>query len=66
MHILIDNAKRYKKGSNSSFLKDFNYDIQEGHWKSIEGRSLMDSKNVLKPPISKKNDIETGEDRKGE
>jgi hypothetical protein len=65
MHILIDNAKRFRKGSNSSFLKDFNYDIQEGYWKSLEGQSLINSNNAL-VPITKKNDIETGEDRKGE
>jgi hypothetical protein len=64
MHILIGKAKKYKKGDNNS-LKDFNYDIQAGHWKSMDGQLLISCTNFLRPQ-SKKNDIETGEDRKGE
>lgn len=65
MHILIQNVKKYRKSNNLSSLKDFNYDMGAGYWKSHSGQSLMHSENALRPQ-SKKNDIETGEDRKGE
>lgn len=65
-HILIEKAFKYaEKKVDDKFLK-CKYLIDKGYWIVNEtGEALMSSTNPLHL-MTKKNDIETGEDLKGE
>ncbi|MGV1793556.1 hypothetical protein [Rhizobium sp. A37_96] len=62
MHILQRVAKTTKANGNGLPPKA-EYDIVAGVWRSQEGLVAFDPENEM---TTKKNDLETGEDQKGE
>lgn len=65
-HILLDKAKTYKMSEEISTPKDCSYDRICGFWRNnISGEVMMvgDHSERLQ---TKKCDVETGEDQKGE
>jgi hypothetical protein len=66
-HILIEKAFKYKiPRQKENLLKNYFYDAIKGYWlNKSNGQALMLENNQFKPR-TKKEDIETGEDRKGE
>jgi hypothetical protein len=69
-HILIEKAFIYKKPNFSQrkkVLKQYKYDKISGYWINFNNK---DAPAITDPafskPITKKHDIETGEDQKGE
>lgn len=66
-HILLKYAKTYERFSGSLAPEGCEYNFQIGGWVLIESNQLVvESADPPKPPQSKKADIETGEDQKGE
>lgn len=67
MHIIIDKAKKYQKREHDiNFSTIYRYNFLRGFWENREnGLPLMVIKDNFRPG-TKKADIETGEDRKGE
>ena len=66
-HILLKYAKTYERFSGSLAPEGCEYDFYIGAW-VVTGTNhlIVESPDPPKPPTSKKNDIETGEDQKGE
>jgi len=66
-HLLIDKSFKYKiPTQNESLHRDYSYDDKRGYWlNKNSGHPLMHEDNQYKPR-TKKEDVETGEDRKGE
>lgn len=65
-HILLEKAYRYQDPIKAMTPSDCVYQEQTGYWIKIStGEALMLSNDPRKP-ASKKWDIETGEDQKGE
>jgi len=66
-HLLIEKSFKYKiQPQKKSLFSDYLYDEKKGYWLNKEnGQPLMHENNQFKPR-TKKEDIETGEDRKGE
>ena len=65
-HILIERMHRYKTDSQPRAPEGYKYDATKGYWLSkANGNPLVSDKNVRKP-VTKKADVETGEDKKGE
>lgn len=65
-HILLDKAKRYKVDEILPTPKDCTFLFNSGYWANkTTGEPMMHGDNPRKPQ-SKKYDIETGEDQKGE
>jgi hypothetical protein len=66
-HILIEKSFRYKvKSQTSALLDEYYYNETKGYWlDKVSGLPLMRKNNEYKPR-TKKADVETGEDRKGE
>lgn len=66
-HFLIDNSFKYDVPAKKSPLSNnFYYDEIRGYWREKLGdMPLMHIENEFKPQ-TKKADVETGEDRKGE
>lgn len=65
-HILLKKAKRYEISSFFPTPDDCTFISCSGYWVSnISGKPMMLGDNPRKPK-SKKYDIETGEDQKGE
>lgn len=62
MHILQTKAKKYQPNGNGQ-PKDATYDFAAGVWRNHKGLVAFQDGNGL---MSKKNDLETGEDQKGE
>ena len=67
LHLLIKHAKTYRRFSGSLEPEGCDYNFQIGAW-MIKGTQelLVESADPPKPPQTKKADIETGEDQKGE
>lgn len=67
-HLLIEKAYRYKSKTELKDPEDSFYDEIKGLWLWGDNKEvLVKSNNPLKPVCgTKKNDIETGEDSKGE
>ena len=64
-HPLLKNAKRSAYIHAPEMSPDAAYDIRKGYW--MEGSvPLADFSDRRRRPSSKKADIETGEDQKGE
>ncbi|MFV9646770.1 MAG: hypothetical protein ACNYWU_13180 [Desulfobacterales bacterium] len=65
-HILLDKAFIYPLPKSESNMSGCSFDAQAGYWKIDEDESpcILDSNRPR--PQSKKADVETGEDRKGE
>ena len=66
-HLLIEKSFKYKvRSQNSILFEKYFYDEVSGYWKNKKnGEPLMHEDKQFKPR-TKKEDIETGEDRKGE
>lgn len=65
-HILLEKAYRYQDPIKAMTPSDCMYQEKKGYWTKIStGEALMLSSDSRKP-MSKKCDIETGEDQKGE
>lgn len=62
MHILQRKAKTYRANGDGQ-PKDAVYDFLAGVWRSQNGVVAFQDGA---PPSTKKNDLETGEDQKGE
>jgi hypothetical protein len=68
-HFLTDRAKKYKRPEASEVAPaDCTYDVIRGGWLDASHASFVvksaESKHYM--PRTKKDDIETGEDQKGE
>jgi hypothetical protein len=65
-HILLERAHSYKPSKQEDTPQGCHYDLITGAW-IIDGTTdlLVNSKERPRP-VSKKNDIETGEDQKGQ
>lgn len=66
-HVLLERSRKYNKKGQSEFLnKEYQYNPIDGYWSALnDGTALMMSASAVKP-TTKKEDVETGEDRKGE
>ncbi|WP_041345175.1 hypothetical protein [Nitrobacter winogradskyi] len=62
MHILQRKAKKYQASGNGQ-PTDATYDFSAGVWRNQSGVVAFQNGGA---PSTKKNDIETGEDQKGE
>jgi hypothetical protein len=65
-HILLAHAHTYGRGEIQLAPPGCDYDLCKGAWVVTEsGILLVDSPVQVRPPQTKKADIETGEDQKG-
>ena len=65
-HLLIEKAFRYQISDTQDDISNNVYDSTKGFWVNCEsGIASIDDPN-FRAPRSKKADIETGEDKKGE
>lgn len=67
-HILLEKAHTYDNVRKSLKPEGCTYQSQEGYWTlNSNGQVMMKSDDPKKPkPATKKWDVETGEDQKGE
>lgn len=65
-HILIDKTYTYEEIPKILAPKDCFYDRKSGLWRMDSNGEIMMVSNYAKKPESKKCDVETGEDQKGE
>jgi hypothetical protein len=65
-HILIDKARVYPEPESTPKPPNCTYDLQRGFWIDDNRKIPMMHSDNPKKPQSKKADIETGEDQKGE
>lgn len=66
-HILIEKAFKYNiPKQNEKLFEAYKYDDLKGYWINISNGNPLMNENVDFKPRTKKEDIETGEDRKGE
>jgi hypothetical protein len=65
-HILLQKALRYKKRKKIEAPKGFMFDCSLGAWISKIDQSLLIQSANFPATSTKKEDIETGEDQKGE
>ncbi len=65
-HILLQKALKYKKRTKIEEPKGFLFDSLFGAWINIKNKTLLIQAADFKALGTKKEDIETGEDRKGE
>lgn len=65
-HILIEKANKYGISEQNLTPNECTYYAKEGFWvENLSNTAMMKSNNPYKP-TTKKEDIETGEDQKGE
>lgn len=65
-HIVIEKLHRYKVNTRGSDPEGYEYDAGAGYWRSSKNGSPLVSDENVRKPITKKADVETGEDKKGE
>ena len=65
-HILLEKAKKYSIPDQNLTPKGCSYRAKEGFWLDDSSNMAMMKTNDPQKPTSKKCDIETGEDQKGE
>lgn len=65
-HILMQKALMYKKRKDITPPKDFTYDNSLGAWLRNDSSELLVNSKDFKGQSTKKLDIETGEDNKGQ
>jgi hypothetical protein len=65
-HILFQKALVYKKRKEITPPKDYEYDHNLGAWINREADLLLIDSVDFKGQATKKHDIETGEDQKGQ
>ena len=65
-HILLKKALKYKKRKKIKAPENYTYDFKLGFWYNIFDKSLLIKSPSFLALGTKKEDIETGEDQKGE
>lgn len=65
-HIIIEKAKKYYISEQNLLPIGCTYKAQEGFWVDDSSNVAMMKSDNFQKPTSKKCDIETGEDQKGE
>lgn len=65
-HIIIKNAEKYSIPVQNLSPSGCTYNAKEGFWIDSSSNVAMMKSNNPQKPTSKKCDIETGEDQKGE
>ena len=66
-HILLEKSKKYNKKNQSEFLhKEYKYSPVDGYWSALVGGAALMMSSMANIPTTKKEDVENGEDRKGE
>jgi hypothetical protein len=65
-HILIENTFVYPEPNSVSMPENYDYNFQKGYWMEADTGIPMMQSNSPRTPQTKKADIETGEDQKGE
>ena len=65
-HVLLDKANAYENVSKDLRPENCYYDRKDGLWRVEETANVMMVSDYARKPQSKKWDIETGEDQKGE
>ena len=66
MHILVRRARTYAISDRPNPLPDATYDALQGAWLAKNTGRLLVREPIADRPRTKKNDVETGEDQKGE
>jgi hypothetical protein len=64
-HLLLDKAFVYPLPVEKPDMGEYVYDMNAGYWLLDKNNPLILNKSFIKPR-SKKEDVETGEDQKGE
>ena len=64
-HLLLATAKSYPVSEQDLAPKNCEYSISQGAWVIQDGDSLLVENPERPRPVTKKFDIETGEDQKG-
>lgn len=64
-HVLIKVSKKSPHNNQVTMPCDAVYDKEKGYWQ-VAGEKLVSYQSPYGAAITKKNDIETGEDQKGE
>lgn len=65
-HILLQKALKYKKRAEIEEPKGFSFDSLVGAWINNDDKTLLVQSKEFKALGTKKEDIETGEDQKGQ
>jgi hypothetical protein len=65
-HILLEKTFRYPKSKDDLVPQNCTYNTKKGYWIKNDTAEVMMLSNDRHRPMSKKADIETGEDQKGE
>ncbi len=65
-HIIIEKAKKYDVSNQDMTPNGCSYKAHEGFWVNNSSNIAMMRDDRIQKPTSKKCDIETGEDQKGE
>jgi len=66
-HILLEKAFRYNVPKQKrNLFRDYKYNNIKGYWVNVKNGNALMLENGDFKPRTKKEDIETGEDRKGE
>ena len=65
-HVLLEKMFIYPIRSQDDILADFEYDDLKGYWKNRISMTPLILDKLAVGPRTKKEDVETGEDRKGE
>lgn len=65
-HPLLERARKYTRGEVNLAPTGCSYDAAIGAWRIDETGELWVESPDRKGPRTKKNDVETGEDQKGE
>lgn len=64
-HVLIENSTTFSTSKERKPIFEGQYDTSKGYWTKQDGSAIILDKD-FKDDNSKKCDIETGEDKKGE
>lgn len=65
-HILLQKALKYKKRKEVEAPKGFSFDSLLGAWTNNSDKTFLIEAKAFKALASKKEDVETGEDQKGQ
>jgi hypothetical protein len=65
-HVLLDKAHEYEAKRDEDALMNCSYDSQKGYWVNNDSGKPVITDPAAQKPKTKKADVETGEDKKGE
>lgn len=65
-HILLEKAKKYDIPKQNLTPRGCSYKVKDGYWVETSSNIAMMKSDNPQKPVTKKFDIETGEDHKGE